>query len=509
MRILSPSPLEHLYRDCGRDDITAMGRGMVAEPEDLRASDIPEKLVSCIWFEPRWRPEPLETLDGRRLTVHSPGQWNRQAGPDFLQAVLEFSDGERCRGDVEVHRLSSGWTAHGHHLDARYNRVILHVVLRHDRSAPGVVRADGQTIPQVALEPWLPQPPTAYRNDIPLADYPDKHAPRIGQCYNTLRALPPRDVQRFLERAGETRFRNRMRRWSQRMASVGLAQAMYEAVFRSLGSAGYGQRLVEMAHRLTWADCQRRVTECDAAQRPIVADALLFGVSGLLEQALLARAPSRDGKTQHYLSELQQTWMTFPQDVQCLASPPIDWRHPHVRPMNTPERRLAGMAQLLVQYGDTNLYRAAAAICQEAWQQKKERRGQWLSRALTAMFAEMPMHPYWGARSRFGSRPGRRQRLIGKQRALTIVVDAVLPLLRCGATGDAELEELLLTRYREAPRLPDNGLLRDMSRRLLGGDPQLLALVTHARHQQGMLQVFEDYCSHDEGGCQGCGFPQL
>jgi hypothetical protein len=87
----------------------------------------------------------------------------------------------------------------------------------------------------------------------------------------------------------------------------------------------------------------------------------------------------------------------------------------------------------------------------------------------------------------------------------------MLPVLlyKAHAQGDTDLAQLLLTGYRVAPRLPGNSILRDMSRRLLGNDPRLLALVTHARHQQGILQVFEDYCSHDEGGCQGCGFPQL
>jgi hypothetical protein len=33
--------------------------------------------------------------------------------------------------------------------------------------------------------------------------------------------------------------------------------------------------------------------------------------------------------------------------------------------------------------------------------------------------------------------------------------------------------------------------------------------VTRACHQQGLLQVFEDYCSHDDGDCQGCNFPLL
>jgi hypothetical protein len=37
----------------------------------------------------------------------------------------------------------------------------------------------------------------------------------------------------------------------------------------------------------------------------------------------------------------------------------------------------------------------------------------------------------------------------------------------------------------------------------------LLALVSGARQQQGMLQVFYDFCSNDEGDCQGCDFPLL
>jgi hypothetical protein len=46
-----------------------------------------------------------------------------------------------------------------------------------------------------------------------------------------------------------------------------------------------------------------------------------------------------------------------------------------------------------------------------------------------------------------------------------------------------------------------------MARRLLGDDAALLACVTGARQQQGLLQIFSDYCDNDEGNCQGCDFP--
>jgi hypothetical protein len=119
----------------------------------------------------------------------------------------------------------------------------------------------------------------------------------------------------------------------------------------------------------------------------------------------------------------------------------------------------------------------------------------------------VPVTSYWTAHSRLGSRKGNPQRLIGTQRALTMVVDAVLPVLLLSAQASAPLQTALLACYRAAPRLPDNALLRYMARRLFGDDPALLPLMSGARQQQGVLQIFSDYCDNDEGNCQGCDFP--
>src|SRR5712691_4432974 len=61
---------------------TTLASTWVAEAPVSWHRSIPEKLVRCLWFDQRWRPAPLRTLDGRDITVHSPGRWNLQA--DFL-----------------------------------------------------------------------------------------------------------------------------------------------------------------------------------------------------------------------------------------------------------------------------------------------------------------------------------------------------------------------------------------------------------------------------------------
>src|SRR5438552_7169019 len=76
----------------------------VAEAPATWHHTIPEKLVRCLWFDQRWRPAPLRTLDGREITVHTPGRWNLQA--DFLVFP-------RCLTRLSPCRLVYDWSTSG------------------------------------------------------------------------------------------------------------------------------------------------------------------------------------------------------------------------------------------------------------------------------------------------------------------------------------------------------------------------------------------------------------
>ena len=479
----------------------------VAEAPATWHRTIPEKLVRCLWFDQRWRPSSLRTLDGREVIVHSPGRWNLQAGPDFQQASIAFVDGIRQRGDVEIHRYASGWTAHRHHLDARYNNVILHVFLWNDRQAPEVRRADGQLVPQVALELFLPRPLAAYQADIVLEDYPYKTAHVHGRCYETLQQRAPQEVCEVLDRAGDTRLQQRVWRWSHREGEVGLMQVMYEAVLRALGSTGHRQHFQALARTVSWDELQRCLGSIPLQDRGLAAEALLLGLAGMLPSNTCT-CGTMEAETRQYVMALQGYWRTFPAAIQQCAWHDVNWRQPNVRPANTPERRLAGMAQILAHYDGTSLFDAAVALCHTSYRQSAVRPARTLVHSL-ARLLHVPTRSYWTRRARLGGRISKGQRLIGTQRARTVVVDAILPVLMLYAQHgtDAALREHLLACYHTAPLLPDNHLLRYMHHRMLGNDPALLGLVTGARQQQGLLQLFTDFCGNDEGNCQGCDFP--
>ena len=478
--------------------------GWVAEaPLDWQRL-IPEKLLHCLWYDPRWRPARFRTLDSRPAVVHSPGRWNVHPGPDFLQASITIGDGERQRGDVEMHRYASGWTAHRHHLDPRYDNVILHVFLWNDRKDRVATRADGQSIPQVAMENFLPRPLLSYRADVVLEDYPRRNVPFPGRCYETLRSAGPDQVRAFLDRAGDVRLRQRMWRWTSRLSETGPEQAAYEAVMRGLGSTGHRQHFQELARAIPWQEAQDCLAGVAASARRLAAEALLLGLAGLLPA--LDNANNFDDDTRRYVDDLRERWLGFPATIRQRAWHTINWRQPNVRPANSPERRLAGMACLLAGFHGTTIFDVGVTLIREAASGNSKPRD--LCRALTSLFA-CAGPSYWTRRTRFGSRPGRAQHLIGAGRALTVVVDALLPMLSLYARhhADTSLSDAVLSCYAAAPRLPDNHALRYMARRLLGDDASLLPLIKGARQQQGLLQVLMDHCGNDEGDCLGCDFP--
>ena len=467
---------------------------------------VPEKLLHCLWYDPHWRPAGFRTLDGRPVVVHSPGRWNVHPGPDFRQASLTIGDGDRQRGDVELHRYASGWTAHRHHLDPRYNDVLLHVFLWNDRRDRAVNRADGQPVPQVAMENFLPRPLLSYRADVVLEDYPRRTVPFPGRCYEILRSAGPDQVRAFLDRAGDVRLRQRMWRWAPRLSEAGPPQAAYEAVMRALGSTGHRQHFQELARAVSWQEAHDCLAGVAATARRPAAEALLLGVAGLLPSP--ADANRFDDDTRRYVGDLREHWCGFPATVRQRAWHTINWRQPNVRPANSPERRLAGMACLLSGLHGTSFIDAGASLVRKAAAANGKPRDP--CSALTSLFA-CAGPSYWSCRTRFGSHPGRPQHLIGAGRARTVVVDALLPVLALYAQrqGDSSLRDAVGRCYEGAPRLPDNHAFRYMARRLLGDDASLLPLVKGARQQQGLLQVLMDHCGNDEGDCLGCDFPPL
>ncbi len=100
-----------------------------------------EAELAARWAAGAWVGQTLHTERGDTYTVMYQGRRGGGAGPDFRDAVLARADGSRVYGDIELHLRAASWHAHGHDSDARYDGVVLHVVLaplgaRQERETP-------------------------------------------------------------------------------------------------------------------------------------------------------------------------------------------------------------------------------------------------------------------------------------------------------------------------------------------------------------------------------------
>jgi hypothetical protein len=58
------------------------------------------------------------------------------------------------------------------------------------------------------------------------------------------------------------------------------------------------------------------------------------------------------------------------------------------------------------------------------------------------------------------------------------------------------------------PAMLDNQKVRRAVLRLFGENSRAATFQKQLHHQQGLLQVYEDFCLEDDSACAGCPFPE-
>ncbi len=131
-------------------------------------------------------PGKLSDSSGNLITVLRPGEYNRDAGPDFFNARISV-DGTIWAGNIEIHTRSSHFDLHGHQNDPAFDNVILHVVAINDRK---VFNSRGEEIltAEISFAPGL------YERYLALVNNP-----YIIACQEELGDLDPFLLQHWLD----------------------------------------------------------------------------------------------------------------------------------------------------------------------------------------------------------------------------------------------------------------------------------------------------------------------
>jgi hypothetical protein len=459
------------------------------------STPISERLLRCVWYDRLYNEQQLATGDGRKIVVHAPGTWNLEGGPDFKRADITIG-GSRLKGDVELHLDPAGWRQHQHSHDPQYDNVILHVTLTSSPKGPLPISRHGVEIPEVALWDCLTDDLKVLKCALRPDEYPYSSTQNFGRCREPLEEIQSRAAQRLLCIAGDARMVAKQRRFAYESERYDPDQVAYAAVLEGMGYKAYTKQFGQLAQRLPYARLRERVLFAGKNSRPknviLLTQALLFGAAGLLP-------PPKGGdssETKDYVKQLHRLWREYGFDD--LADEDISWKASAVRPANLPQRRIAGISYILSRsYKEGMLASILGCLLKD--DAKK-------ARSDSIEYLACAEDDFWSHRySAGGRRLAKPVSLVGRDRALTIVVNSFVPLglLHARMEDRKGEEELVHQFYCGLPSLPPNNITRLMEYRMFGKSSKR-RVARSARTQQGLLQIFADWCSEDPA-CESCG----
>lgn len=278
-----------------------------------------EQLLHYVWKHKIFPLKELKTTTGQQVEVIDTGLANTDAGPDFFNAKLKL-DGVLWIGNIEIHERSSDWFKHGHHADAGYNSVILHIASEIDTE---ISRSNGERIPQIQLIC-----PEAVRTNYKELLETDSYPP----CYRIIPSLPPFTAHSWMTALQMERFEQKATLLNERLKRCqgNWEDAFFITLARNFGFGLNGDAFETWAHRLPFRAVDKHRNDL------FQIEAIFFGQAGILEDS------DGDGyylRLKKEYTYLQHKFGLIPMDASL-------WRFLRLRPANFPHIRIAQLASL-------------------------------------------------------------------------------------------------------------------------------------------------------------------
>jgi len=398
-------------------------------------------------------------VSGESIEIIQPGVWNREAGPDFAGAAIRVNGGEPQRGCVELDLDVRDWERHGHAQNPAYERVLLHLFLRQGGETFFTRTAGHRQVLQVQLDP------AALAGAKPPALLPA----RPGRCVAPLAQLSDEKVREILEAAALHRLMKKAARFARLEPAHGSDEALYLLLAETLGYKSNKTAFFLLAQRAP-------LKLLRAAENPA---ALLFGLSGFLPTEL----SPLERETRQYLRTVWDEWWKHRVAMERLVVPKPVWNLAGHRPMNHPQRRVAALAALV-----------------SAWSRLRPLLEKGSDEALEKFFAQL-RDDYWQHHYTLTSKAAARpMALVGAERVQQMLANVFYPLrwLRDPACWES---------YLALKASSDNRRSLTAELRLFGAKADSRWLQREA-WQQGLLQIYEDFCQRDASDCTHCHFPE-
>lgn len=414
-----------------------------------------EDLLHYIWRYSLYDTARLCTTAGEPVQIIKPGLYNTDAGADFTNARIRIGE-TLLAGNVEIHVHQRDWYTHGHHHDAAYNNVILHVV--YDTDTTPTLLQSGQPVASLSLKGHIST--TLLQRYELLKGSLDKIP-----CAGLIKALPPdTSLASFYDRLVIERLQGK----------VAVIEAMlqqshndWDQVAFQMIATYYGGTVNKEPFQRLAASLPLNIVHKHRAE-PKQVEALLYGQAGMLEAEHDDAYPQALKREYTYLRKLH-------------AMQPLqlhEWKFFRVRPASFPTVKIAQLAALLIK--EPHLFSGLLA-CRD--------------RKALHQFFEVEVHSYWLEHYQFDRPSGKGAAGIGHMLTDIVVINAVVPLL------------FAYGRYKDDEQLCQRAL--DMLYEVAAEDNAILRMweglgitARTANDSQALLQLRNDYCLN--GRCLQC-----
>jgi hypothetical protein len=431
-----------------------------------RALFPPQHIPSELELQARWFAgdfgKHFHSTAGEEIEIVQFGTWNREAGPDFSDAAIRISGAAPIKGSIEFDLSDRNWELHKHAINPAFDQTILHVFVHASEQRFFTRTSSNRNVAQVRVDPAKLS--DAFSANVPLA--------RPGRCQAALKNLEHEKVESVLDSAAQFRLQRKSERLHRAAECHDRDAALFQEIAAALGYKENKLPFTLLAQRLPMDLLRKNLADIEA---------ILFGVAGFLESPDLG---IYGAETRTYIRTLWDRWWPYRDEMQRLILPKKLWRLSGARPLNHPQRRLAALA-LIVQ----------------KWMAFLKSLGKADSSTARAFFLAIE-HPFWNFHYTLTSEVADKpMALIGDSRAVEILANVVFPFLF--STGkDVWIE------YKKLPAELSNRRLETGATRLFGDDPRRALFLKSVAHQQGLLQIYEDFCLQDNSDCAQCPFPE-
>ena len=491
---------------------------------------VPEKFLRQLWKNRHFEQSDLKTTDGRPIEIISPGTLNRDGGPDFIAARLRIA-GITYRGAVELHQGPRDWIEHHHHLDPKYNPVILHVVLHAGTGAFPPLTKSRRALPVLLLDRYLTSSYIKTWKTMIL----DERSERLAsiKCFSLNAQVEPALIMRWLKKLAIERIELKVRRFEERLKELideerlvvnesppsyneipfGInpedlpppaqeysrkdfsklhiwEQLLYEGIMEALGYSKNQRPFLTVAQSARLRLLGQFLKGKTGEEQSILLEAILFSIAGLLPSGAIAGRSSAKR-----VKQLRKLWRPFHRCYRNTMLTGAEWQFFRLRPENFPTLRIAGAARLIVKMIETGFFKSMIQTMKlpEMGRGKK-------FRSLEQLLC-IPADRFWSSHYRFGEKAKSRiKTLIGRKRADEIILNVLIPvcLLYARVFRDKEVRREALNLFEQCPAFSANTVTNTIERQLV----RRKFIPDSAMLQQGELQLYKFYCIEER--CAEC-----